>query len=317
MDDPGPQGRALTATARWRKLGLVFGPDGTQPWMRSHASLPLPLRLDEHLYRVYFAARDERNRSSAGFVEFDIRQPDRRLALSDAPALAPGPLGHFDDHGVYPASLVQAGGELLLYYIGWNPGPRQPLFYSSIGLAVSTDGGRSFRRLSAAPVMARSDWDPCLVTSPCVLRENGAWRMWYVSGFKWEETDGQLQSYYHIKYAESADGLAWTRRGVVCIDLAPGERNIARPCVLRDADRYRMWYSRNAGEGYRIGYAESSDGVVWTRRDADVGVELSSTGWDSEAQAYPWVFDHDGTKYMLYNGNAFGRDGFGLAVEEC
>ena len=100
-----------------------------------------------------------------------------------------------------------------------------------------------------------------------------------------------------------------------CVDLTGPERNIARPCVVSDDGRYRMWYSYDSGCGYRIGYAESEDGLRWTRRDDRAGISPSATGWDSEAQAYPWVFSHDGTRFLLYNGNAFGRTGFGLAVE--
>ncbi len=299
----------------WHKQGVIFSPSGQYPWARTHAALPVASNLGSGRYRVYFASRDEHNRSHVGQVEFDIAAPKQTLRIVDKPILSPGPLGHFDDHGVYPASIVEHDANLFMYYIGWNPGVRSPLFYATIGLAVSEDSGESFRKMFAAPIMARSEHDPCLVTSPCVLKDNGIWRMWYVSGFKWEEADGQLHSYYHVKYAESKDGIQWERNGVVSIDLQPGERNVARPCVLREGDNYRMWYSYDKGEGYRIGYAESSDGYAWTRKDDEVGIEPSSSGWDSEALAYPWVFADGGDKYMLYNGNGFGRDGFGLALE--
>lgn len=300
---------------RWRKLGLVFAPSGQHLWMQTHASLPVALRLEGNLYRVYFASRDSQNRSHIGFVEFDIGAPTNILRLSSAPVLAPGPLGCFDDHGTYAASIVSHEHDLLMYYIGWSPGARAPLFYSSIGLARSADGGENFSKMFAAPVMARSEFDPCLVTSPCVIIDEGRWRMWYVSGFKWEEAADGLHSYYHIKYAESADGVRWERKGLVCIDLRPGERNIARPCVVKDGDKYRMWYSYNGGQGYRIGYAESQDGYAWARLDGEAGIDVSPSGWDSDAMAYPNVFTHEGTTYMIYNGNGFGRDGFGLARE--
>jgi len=299
---------------RWRKLGLVFEPPGDRPWLRSHASLPLAHAVGDEV-RVYFASRDERNRSHVGWVELDPADPSR-LRLGPRPALKPGPLGCFDDHGVYPGSLVERGDELWLYYAGWNPGARGPLFYASIGLAVSTDGGLTFERVSPAPLMARSRHDPCLVTSPCVLSDGGRFRMWYVSGLRWEETPDGPRSFYHVKSAESEDGMNWRRDGTVSIELGPGERNVARPCVRREAGVYRMWYCRNDGAGYRAGYAESADGERWTRRDAEAGIDVSPAGWDSEAIAYPWVFEHSGARYMLYNGNGYGRDGFGLAVEE-
>ena len=111
--------------------------------------------------------------------------------------------------------------------------------------------------------------------------------MWYVSGFKWEREGEVLHSYYHIKYAESKDGIDWNREGHVAIDLQPGEMNVARPCVLRENGIYAMWYCYNAGQGYRLGYAESNNGRDWERMDSEAGIDLSPSGWDSEALAYP------------------------------
>lgn len=296
----------------WESRGLVFA--AGQGWLGTHASLPVAQHLSAGIHRVFFATRDDQGRSRVGSVVLDLDDPGAPQELSSGPILEPGPLGTFDDHGVYPASLVEDGGRLYLYTIGWNPGVRRPLFYASIGLAVSDDGGETFEKVSQAPILARSEYDPCLVTSPFVLKEGELWRMWYVSGFRWtEEADG-LHSYYHVKYAESADGVSWERNGVVAVELLPGERNIARPCVLASRDGYRMWYSSDRGDGYRIGYAESDDGTTWRRRDDAAGVTPSGEEWDSEAQAYPWVIRRGEQLLMLYNGNGFGRDGIGLAV---
>jgi predicted GH43/DUF377 family glycosyl hydrolase len=297
----------------WEKHGLVFSPRGDRPWQRSHAQLPVAQPLGGDRFRVYFAGRDEHHRSHVGAVELSLGGEVTVSEPTAEPLLAPGPLGHFDDHGVYPSSLVAHEGALFLYYIGWNPGPRPPLFYSSIGLAVSEDDGATFRRYSVAPIMARSEHDPCLVTAPCVLREGSEWRMWYVSGVRWEERDGELRSFYHVKYATSDDGVHWERDGTIAIDLAPGQTNVGRPCVVHDGARWRMWYAASSGAGYRPGYAESPDGVRWERRKEEAGIAPSPEGWDSQAIAYPWVFRTAQGWAMLYNGNGFGRDGFGLA----
>jgi hypothetical protein len=120
----------------------------------------------------------------------------------------------------------------------------------------------------------------------------------------------------HIKYAESRDGIDWGRDGHVCIDFgAPDEYAISRPCVVKDGDVYRMWYSHR-GSAYRIGYAESADGFDWQRRDEVVGIDVSPSGWDSEMVEYACVFDHGGSRHMLYNGNGYGRTGIGHAVLE-
>jgi hypothetical protein len=138
--------------------------------------------------------------------------------------------------------------------------------------------------------------------------------MWYLSCIGWDIVSGKPRHRYHIKYAESKDGIHWQREGIVCIDFAsPDEYAISRPSVIKDGDRYKMWYSYR-GEHYRIGYAESDDGINWRRMDDVHGLEVSPQGWDSEMVEYPYIFDHYGTRYMLYNGNGYGKSGFGCAV---
>lgn len=303
---------------RWRRLGLAFRPTGQKPWLRSHAQNPVSLHLEGSVHRVFFASRDSDNRAHITHVDLDLDDPTGSAAPADSFALAPGPLGHFDDYGVYPSSIVADGDRLNLYFIGVSAGREPPLFYASIGLALSEDGGESFERVSAAPIMARSDDDPCLVTAPAVLRDGGRWRMWYSAGLSWSrKPDGSLGSEYKIKYAESDDGVEWRRDGRICIDhVHPGESNIARPCVVRDDDGYRAWISYAGEFPYRLGYAESPDGLEWTRRDELLDLVPPAQDWDSDAQAYPWVLDHDGRRYMLYCGNEIGREGFGIAVED-
>ena len=79
-----------------------------------------------------------------------------------------------------------------------------------------------------------------------------------------------------------------------------------------------MWFSFRSGLGqpYRIGYAWSETGDEWVLKLADVGIDVSTTGWDSEMIEYPFVFVHKDEYYMLYNGNDYGEFGFGLAVME-
>ena len=95
------------------------------------------------------------------------------------------------------------------------------------------------------------------------------------------------------------------------------ETALARPCVINEHGIYRMWLSyKTKEETYRIGYAESVNGLDWIRLDDEVGIDISSSGWDSEMIEYPYVFNHKGSKYMVYNGNGYGTNGAGLAVLE-
>ena len=130
--------------------------------------------------------------------------------------------------------------------------------------------------------------------------------------------DNKPIAYYHIKYAESEDGIHWVRKGIVCINFKyEGETRIARPCVIKEDGIYKMWYCYGFGSyGYKIGYAESEDGIKWERKDEEAGIDVSESGWDSEMICYPFVFKHKGRKYMLYNGNEYGKTGFGYAILE-
>jgi hypothetical protein len=298
----------------WRKAGQVFQADAQRPWMRSHTAVPTPLALDDARVRIYFGTRDADQRPHVGWLDVELGDTPRVLALATEPALGPGPPGHFDDNGVYPGPVVWRDGRLWMYYLGRSNGS-PPLFYMAIGLAVSDDGGITFQRARQAPLLARGEADPWMVTTPFVLVEGDRWRMWYVSGLGWDFDRTPPRSYYHVKYAESADGLDWRRDGTVCIDFDGDETNIASPTVLPRADGYDMWYSRYA-DGYALGYATSADGIAWERRDDDAGISPGPEAWDAEGMAYPSAFVHAGRRYLLYSGNGYGAGGMGLAVED-
>jgi hypothetical protein len=300
---------------KWAVQGIAIEPPVHLPWVASHAAVPHAEPLENGLARVYFTARDERRRSHIAVADVDLTDPGRGIAVAPEPLLAPGHVGAFDDSGVMTSCLVRHGGREYLYYQGWTLGVTVP-FYVFVGCAVRDDPEEPFRRVSPAPVMGRHRVDPYMCSSPWVLVEDGLWRMWYVSNLGWTFTEGHAQYRVHIRYAESATGIEWNRDGHVCIDFeAPGEYAISRPVVVKENGLYRMWYC-SRGVSYRIGYAESADGLAWTRMDDTVGIEPSGDPWDSEMQAYPFVFDHGGQRHMLYNGNGFGATGIGHAVLE-
>ena len=296
---------------QWRKEGLVLEPAGQAPWMVTHAALPV-LDTAATPPRLYFTSRDQDGRSHIGSATFDVGRDRRVGEIASQPVLSPGKLGTFDDAGVTVSCIVRHERLLYLYYTGWTLGVSVP-FYLAAGLAISHDG-RTFHRFSVAPLLERTDVDPYLTASPWVLVHDDVWRMWYVSGTEWEVIRDRPRHRYLIKYAESHDGRRWDRRGTVCIRFNDSsEYAFGRPCVLFEDGRFRMWYSCR-GEAYRLGYAESADGVNWVRDDSRAGLLPSRTGWDSEMVTYPMVFRYDGRLYMLYNGNGYGRSGIGLAA---
>ncbi len=297
----------------WKKLGRVFETTPSHDWMQTHASTPVAVPMEGGV-RVFFSVRDAQNQSSITWAQMVFSPEPRIVAVADAPVLGRGMDGYFDDSGVTMSQIVRHGGVDYLYYIGWNLAAKMP-FRNSIGLATAPAGSLDFTKISPAPVIDRSAVDPINLSYPFVMVENGVWRMWYGSHTSVEQNG--LDAEHVLKYAESRDGVHWEVTGRVCVGLLPGESGVVRPCVVKEADGYRMWYSVRIGrnETYRMGMAVSKDGLSWTRLDAQAGLPAGEAGtWDSGMICYPCVFTHEGAQYMLYNGNRFGLTGFGLAV---
>ena len=300
----------------WRKLGRLFERAEGVPGAGSGAMVPIAAPGRERSIRLLFGSRDADGRAEIRWAELDGLERPAEIDFGRDPLLGLGSLGAFDDNGVVASSLVAHDGCQYLFYIGWNLGVTVP-FYSFIGCAISEDDGESFTRVSRAPMVGRSAADPYMAHTPWVVIEDGRWRMWYASATTWGDDRGSPRHRYRITYAESTDGIDWVRDGHVCIDYRDAsEYAIARPCVVKDGDRYRMWFSCR-GDTYRIGYAESADGYDWTRLDERAGIDVSESGWDSEMIEYPFVFDFGGAKHLLYNGNGYGRSGVGAAIEEA
>lgn len=308
---------------RWAKKGRIFTVDGEHDWMLHHASQPIADKISDSVLRIYFGPRDAEERTRTTFIEVAADDPTEVLYVHDRPVLDLGKLGAFDDSGAMPSCVVNHDGRKYLYYNGWNRGVTVP-YRNSVGLAVSEDGGLTFERVFEGPVVDRTRHEPYFCATPFVMVDDGVWKMWYSSSTGWVVVDGKPEPVYQVKYAHSPDGMAWERPNALCLPYTfEGEAN-ARPSVLKEDGRYRMWYCYRGSVGYRtdpeqayrLGYAESPDGIDWTRRDGEVGIRRSEEGWDSEMIGYPHVYEHRGKKHMLYNGNGFGRSGFGYAVLE-
>ena len=299
----------------WERLGRIIRSEGQRDWMRSHAQMAHAEDLGDFLARIYFTCRDGRNRSHIAWLVIDLRRPDRILELASEPLMSPGAVGRFDDCGVMSSWMVKANGQRRFYLIGWNIRSPAP-FHISIGLATGPAAGAPhIDQRIAGPVLDRGPVNPYYVSCPCVLRDGDAWRMWYLSGLDWKLGAGAPASRYTAWHARSGDGVNWVPDNEACLEFEhPGELAIARPCVLRDRESWRMWYCyRGETFGYRVGYAESSDGATWRRRDDHLGLSPSGDGFDSDMACYPFVFDQMGERWMLYSGDGFGQGGMGLA----
>lgn len=313
---------------RWEKLGRIFDPrDHALPHgCREFAQAPQAL-VGDGFVRIYFSTRSVdaqggKFRSHIAYVDM-AQDFSRVLDVSAHTVLELGGPGCFDEHGIFPMNVLRDGARVLGFTSGVNRRVSVPVD-SAIGLVVSDDGGRRFRREGLGPVLGPALHEPCLVADPFVLQRDGAFHMWYIFGTPWRRYPGQAapERLYRIAHACSHDGRQWQREGRWIVEprLGPTECQ-ALPTVAEIDGRFHMFFCfreatdfrTGAGRGYRIGHAVSDDLARWTRDDATLPLPVTTGEWDSEMQCYPHVFRCGDDVYMLYNGNAFGRHGFGLA----
>lgn len=305
---------------KWKKLGVIWKPDGSQAWAKTHATCPTPYWVDEDTLRLYVQCRDEHNVGRVGFVDVDPRNPKQIIRVSDSPVLDIGRPGTFDENGVFQTSIVELeNGDLYMYYVGFELGTK--IRYRLLtGLAVSKDKGLTFNRIKETPILERSHSERFVRGGPYVLKEENCFRLWYVAGNEWMLLNDKQAPVYELRYAESTDGIHWPDTGQTCLPLSKvDEHGFGRPYIIQWGEAYRMFYSiRNLsyrGE-YRLGMAVSSDSYNWQRQDEEIGLDVSSDSWDSESVEFAAVVNSAGNTYLFYNGNNFGETGFGVALLE-
>lgn len=301
---------------KWTKKGLIYNFKRTNNSPYEFARVPIPQILKDRI-RFYLTVQDEDGIGYPTFIDTTKDGSFKVININDKPLFMPGVPGTFDENGCMAISIVNLPDNTdYMYYVGFELGTKIRYRLLS-GLAIyKKDEG--FTRISQVPILERSNDELFFRGGPFVLYENNIFRMWYAAGKKWIEIDGKSLPTYTINYLESNDGINWGQKGKVCIDIENDEEHgFGRPYVIKHDGMYKMFYSKRIKHlGYRMGYAESNDGINWQRKDDEVNLDVSETGWDSEVVAYPAVIELNNIFYMFYNGNGMGKTGFGYAKLE-
>lgn len=289
---------------------------------------PQTLVFDDFV-RIYFSTRsvEPSNGKYLSHIAFvDMSRDFGSIMRVSAHTVIPlGNLGCFDEHGIFPMNVLRVGDVVYGYTCGWSRRVAVSVD-TAVGLAVSVDDGETFQRMGDGPVLAASLREPCLVGDGFVRLIDGKFHMWYIFGIGWRRYEGNPQPdrIYKIGHATSLDGVNWEKeegRRIIADRLGDDESQ-ALPTVVEVDGRYLMAFCyrhssdfrNNSFRGYRLGFAWSTDLVDWTRDDEMPSFTASDGQWDSDMQCYPHLFTLGDKVHMLYNGNAFGRDGFGLAI---
>ena len=290
-------------TQKWRRLGLIHRPDTLKWWaVNGYCHLPTAIALGD-VVRAYYSSLDIDMRGRVSYVDLDPSDLTKVKYVSPEPVLDIGPAGAFDCDGVVPSCVVDTGTGLQMYYIGFQRCQTVPYMLFT-GVAESKNG-EAFTRLSYAPLLDRTEKEPYSRSAPFVMQEDKRWmRMWYWSCTHWS----------HGHYNNVIMHIDIVDEPSVCLSPVAPDYALGRPWVIKKGGIYKMWYSirRDGPPEYRMGYAESPDGLVWERKDE--AMQALNEGGQGETSEYPCVIDSGGKRWMLFNGRQHGKDGIQLAV---
>jgi hypothetical protein len=302
---------------KWLKKGLIYKPSGHLDWAKTHAMIPTPFLEDEKTLRIYISSCDSSGISRVGYIDVNPNNPKEIISIAETPILDVGLPGTFDENGVVLTAVLHLpSGATYIYYVGFELGMK--IRYRLLtGLSIRNDHS-VFKKIRQVPILERSEEEYYFRCGTFVILDNQLFKCWYVAGNEWQIVDGKSMPKYKIKYLESKDGINWADEGQVCIDIEnEDEYAFGRPYVVKENDIYKMFYSiRKKKLGYRLGYAESSNGIDWVRKDHLMNLDVSEDGWDSQAISYSAYFKYKDKTYLFYNGNNFGESGFGYAELE-
>lgn len=314
---------------KWKKIGHIFDPKD-HPLSEDffgYAQSPQTLELNDSI-RVYFSTRKKQPNgkfvSLIQYVDFS-KDFSKTIQTSKHEVIGLGKLGTFDEHGIFPINVCQHDNRILAYTTGWTR--RNAVSVDTgIGLAESKNHGDTFERLGDGPVLTTSLNEPFLVCDGFVKHYLGQFHMFYIYGKNWQVfTPGQApERTYVIGHATSNDGINWQKTNKQLITQTDENECQALPTVIEVNNKYHMLFCyrnaydfrKNPKNGYRLGYAFSEDLIHWHRQDDQVGISPSHDDWDSDMMCYPHLCKINETIFLLYNGNEFGRYGFGLAELE-
>jgi hypothetical protein len=313
---------------KWEKFGKIFDPYDYQLSINSKefAQSPQTLVFDNFI-RIYFSTRVVESTgmflSNIAYVDFS-KDLKKVIRVSNNTVIPLGGLGTFDEHGIFPINPFKDGDRILAYTCGWSRRVSVSV-ETSIGIVYSDDNGNTFKRLGPGPILSSSMNEPVLVGDGFVQKYNNTYFMWYIFGKTWiKATESEPPArVYKIAYATSFDGINWNKVEAkqIVSDVIDDNECQALPTIVEHNGIYHMVFCfrhasdfrTNPKRGYKLGYAYSKDLNNWIRDDSKLNLSLPDEGWDSEMMCYPHLFKVYDQIFLLYNGNNFGRHGFGAA----
>jgi hypothetical protein len=309
------EAQAPEALARWSTLGLRVAASGSA-MSQSHAMLPTPWLLEDRI-RVFYATCDADLRGRVVFADLARTPPYAVIGVEERPALDLGPPGAFDCDGVNPSQVIAARGAIQLLYIGWRRDVDGAPYTLLTGLAQSRDGGRSFER-RRAPLLPATLTEPLFRTAPFATRGPGGWELLYIGGDRFLAGETRPLPLYALRRMRSPRLDRWPAAGEALLapDLSRGEIGFGRPVIWRpETGEPVLIVSRRTRLGYEMLQAPLS-GVEAGRPAFSPVLGDGRDDWDSDMTCFGAPLRVDGRDLLFYNGNQYGRTGFGIAARD-
>ncbi len=306
---------------RAKKIGFIFQSQANTDWWLSHAMAPAPIIYNKDILRIYIGCWSDKRISRIGYIDVDKTDPKNIIDTSSKYILDIGEDGCFDENGVFPAHAFNFGnGKVHLYYTGFQLG-HKIRHYNFGGLAISKDGGDTFKRYSQSPVLDRADEGLYVRAGQSIEKsDNDKYHCVYSGGSNWYKCNGKSRPVYDIYYQLSDDGINISQYGTKILTAnMTTEHALGRPQIIKLGSYYYIFYTRRIIKdmNYYFGVVRSKDCKVWQNLDDHFdNIKFGNKGeFDSEMIYFPGVVKLSPTRaLMFYSGNNFGEGGLG-AIE--
>lgn len=300
----------------WRRWGLIWAPDPSAEWSRSHAAVPTPLLIQGNLVRVFVSPRDSRGRSRTASFDVLLSEEPTVVASSERPLIDIGKPGRFDQDGVMCTSVVRLErGQLLMHYAGFEL-LSAVRYRIMVGAAISEDEGQTFHRVSEVPVLDRVDGESLFRGGPFVSRITNGYEMLYVGGEDWVDIDGKLIPSYSLRRIHSADAMQWDEPAETVLPSTENFVGYGRPWPFRhptQGSKLLVSVRDVTSKRYRMAVAQMDESRGFSDVELGIGLEPQGGGFESHDTIFAATVEVEGRIWCFYNGNNFGSDGVALA----
>lgn len=302
----------------WHDYGVIFEVKSISNWIASHAYVPTAILLKDKI-RVFVAFLDPNKIGRLGYVDVNLKNPEKVIDYSPEPLLCDSDGDMFDSAGVTPLCALREQDHIKLYYAGWKSitgtSERYTLF---TGLAIGDENANRFVRYSNRPIINGREKNENIRTAGQVLKIDNNYFSFVATQKGQREIKGKSVPIYDLEYATSYDGKVWGNEQTRVFSHEIGKiLGYGRSAIWKNKHNVfeGLFSVRGWDGGYTdLVYSTSPDGISWAPLENSHRSFLAKDTCDLQSEvAFPSVISLNNRLYMFYNGDGFGEEGLRLA----